>query len=284
MDNVKKKNLGRDAKVEQIMIALKMNIEFALSDKKTITQKADALGMDVSDLAKILKLKSLISLQKILLIEKKLGIEILMPVFPSKEQMLDVQNKKYLALQQVQTDPNKQSEQVPGKYDTIAENLSDKSVYKLIKRCKKFNASIDLLLGALEDILTPVGKDDDLEFKIRLKERYISINMIPKGKEIGGIHVAFIRFYPNKPKMYIEFIVQNTQFEQQLKKFSQGDLQLQKGVAAGITNVPETKKNRKKPNLGIGLPNFTFYEGLTDSNIIDIVELAKDVYYIQSGK
>lgn len=272
--------MGKNTKIDQIMIATKLNIEVALADKTTLAQKADFLGMNISDLSKVLNLKVLLSLQKIIDIENKLGAEILIPVFPSHEKILEAQTRKHLVQKQVHGVAVQKL--MPDLLDNDDNRIPDTSTYTSIKKISKFNDSIDPLLKALRDNLEPIAEEANHIYTERMTEQYISINLIPDKKKIGGFHICWIRLYPKTPKLVVEFIVQNIQFEQQLEKFSQRIPKLEKGTTENITNVPE--KRRRSSFLGTGLPNFTFISGLTESNIKDIVDLAKDVYFIQAGK
>ena len=271
-------------KAEQIKHAVKYHIETILADRRTLAEKAAFLEMEASDLSKLLNLRTMPSLNKILELEKKLGIEILVTNFQREDVSLEILHQRISLLESRL--PYSEVNMIKPSHSTILDMKTPKTIYDIILADPLFKGSINPLLTALTDCFRPLAEKKDLKYVERKKEQYISINLLPLKKSATSYHILFLRFYPKKPKLQVEFIVQNSQFQSQISLMnSQTDypgFDFPKLIEGNTdtTNVPLKKAG--KEYLGPGRPSLTFLRSLTTDDIKQIADLAMEVYKEQS--
>ncbi|MBK6964911.1 MAG: hypothetical protein IPH20_13485 [Bacteroidales bacterium] len=272
-------------KEERIKHAIKYYIESVLSDKRTLSAKANFLEMEVSDLSKLLNLRTLPSLHRILEIERKLQVEILIENLPKEEISLDTLNHRISFIEkQLEHLGKKESHE---NVKNLTELKFPESLYRQILNDPIYKDSINPLLDAIKDYLKPTAEKEKLKYEERKDgSQYISINLTDKKRISGGFHIMFIRYYPNKSKLHLEFIVQNEQFRSQIETIN-------KQFRLINNDFPELKKGntyttsipRKKAGYAYeehGRPSLTFFKSLTTDDIQQIAYLAKEVYNEQS--
>ena len=218
----------------------------------SLTEKAEKLKFrSKSELSKIINCKVLPSLDKILSIEQDLGINILSVNIP-----INVNLDEYL----------KKKDSTSG----------DQTTYLNIKG--KFGNKFDELLNELQKTFPGNIGQDELVFKARITQGYVSINLVPIGKVKGGIHLMMIKHKSGSEVLTINFMTPDDLLERQIA-YENYSL-----VKIGLNTTYVPAKNRGDENyLMKGQPVMLIKE-ITDDIIEKVCFLAMKVYEIQTGK
>jgi transcriptional regulator with XRE-family HTH domain len=239
-------------KKEDLKKTLKFYIESKIPGSithkaKFMTQKIDDFRITKGEVSKILNLRLLPSLDRIMKIEEAIGVDILLVNYP-----------KTYNLQ------NTESENKESLYNTMT---------------NEYGMQFERLIQDLERKFSFVEKSINHKFVLRKRRDYLSVNIVPNSKEIGGFHILFFRYNKRKQELVVQFIIPNIFFKEQIQlhKLTEG---ITETTYLPYKNAYPTKKYNKNGRPWLCIKNTN---ELNQTNIDAICNLALDVYNKQSS-
>jgi transcriptional regulator with XRE-family HTH domain len=234
-------------KLEILKRAIRDHIENEIGG--TLTDKERALKINKGDLSRIMKMKVLPSVERIFQIEKTLKVNILLINPPHSNR-----SKK--------EDPANASRS----YKKIQEHFLD-----------NFDNLIDAVTDEFKDLWVPPKNKYDLQ--VRKTMNYISVNLVPKKKDIGGFPLLTFRFDDRKLHLGIWFIAPD-EFLQKRIVYTNYNI---KPTGAKTTYHPGKRAgNTPKEYLMPGQP-VMFVEVIDEDVTQKVCTLSRHVYEIQEG-
>jgi transcriptional regulator with XRE-family HTH domain len=230
-------------KIQSLKEVIKSKIE---TIPGSLTDKASFLEMNKGDVSKLLRLKVVPSVEKLVHLEKKFAVTIINLDFGISS---------------------------PYPKQSYEPNLSLSESIK-----QKFGRQYEKLIEDLNTSFEKISEETGLSLRIRERQYYVSLNLVPKNKKVGGFHLVNFRYSTREELLKIHFIVPDLMFEVEKAKYALSPGKLE------TTFLPY--KNSGKNDLFDGQPFLSIPtsspENLSDLKIEQICLLAHRVFQIQS--
>jgi len=233
-------------KIDLLKQAIRDHIEKEIGG--SLADKAKILKINKGDLSRIMKLKVSPTLERIFFIEEKLKINILLVNPPHKGES---------NINKVPTSSKT--------YEQIQEHFND-----------SFEELIEEVRNKIKKAWEP--PQNKYDFQIRKTMTYISVNLVPKNKDIGGFSILTFRYNDRKKHLGIWFIAPD-EFLQKRVDYNDYDLKI-----TGIHTTYHPAKNNRASDMDYLKPGqpVMYVNAITEKVKQNVCLLASHVYEIQN--